>query len=167
MQMRRAQQALDEQTCLEVLARCTSGVLSLVSPDGLPYGVPLSYVYGDGRLVFHGAREGLKARCLAAGGRASFCVIDVDDPVPAELTTRYRSVICSGAVRVLDDASEQHDALMALGLRFLPEGVTACEAEVEKFSGRTLVFALEVEEMTGKESRALARERKEAAGAGC
>ena len=42
MTMRRNKQALCQEECEQVLRRATSGVLSLISLDGFPYGVPLS-----------------------------------------------------------------------------------------------------------------------------
>ena len=55
--MRRNKQALCQEECEQVLRQATSGVLSLISPDGFPYGVPLSYALVDGVIVFHGARR--------------------------------------------------------------------------------------------------------------
>ena len=52
--MRRNKQALSQEECEQVLRRATSGVLSLISSDGFPYGVPLSYALVDGVIVFHG-----------------------------------------------------------------------------------------------------------------
>ena len=97
--MRRAAQALTEDECVEVLLRGTGGVLALAGgPDEWPYAVPLSYAYRDGVITFHGAMEGHKHELIAANPNASFCVIDADEVVPADYTTRYRSVICFGTI---------------------------------------------------------------------
>ena len=88
--MRRAAQALTEDECVEVLRRGTAGVLALAGgPDEWPYAVPLSYAYRDGAVTFHGAMEGHKHELIAANPNASFCVIDADEVVPADYTTRY------------------------------------------------------------------------------
>ena len=63
--MRRNKQALCQEECEQVLRRATSGVLSLTSLDGFPYGVPLSYALVDGVIVFHGAK-GRKSTASAA-----------------------------------------------------------------------------------------------------
>ena len=94
--MRRNKQALCQEECEQALRRATSGVLSLISPDGFPYGVPLSYALVDGVIVFHGALEGQKIDCIRRDNRASFCVIDADDVIPEKYTTAYRSVIVKG-----------------------------------------------------------------------
>lgn len=64
--MRRNKQALCQEECEQVLCRATSGVLSLISLDGFPYGVPLSYALVDGVIVFHGALEGQKSTASTA-----------------------------------------------------------------------------------------------------
>lgn len=52
--MRRGKQQLSNEKCNEILDRNTSGVLSLLGLDGYPYGVPLSYVHNNGRIIFQG-----------------------------------------------------------------------------------------------------------------
>lgn len=51
------------------------GVLAIVSADGAPYAVPLSYCVIDNGIYFHCAPEGHKLENIAADSRASFCVV--------------------------------------------------------------------------------------------
>ena len=111
--MRRNKQALCQEECEQVLRRATSGVLSLISPDGFPYGVPLSYALVDGVIVFHGALEGQKIDCIRRDNRASFCVVDADDVVPEKYTTAYRSVIVKGRIAIVTDEKQKHDLCIA------------------------------------------------------
>ena len=113
--MRRNKQALCQEECEQVLRRATSGVLSLISPDGFPYGVPLSYALVDGVIVFHGALEGQKIDCIRRDNRASFCVVDADDVVPEKYTTAYRSVIVRGANRHRDGRKAEARSLHRAG----------------------------------------------------
>ena len=162
-EMRRPKQALTRQECEEVLCRGTSGVLALAGQgEEWPYAVPLSYAYRDGVITFHGAMAGHKHDLLAADPRASFCVIDADDVVPQEYTTRFRSVICFGTVEVVDDPAAQEDDLMFMGERFNVGQPEACRKEIANFAGKTRVLRLRVERMTGKESTPLAAERRAA-----
>ena len=102
--MRRKRQSLPEETCIEVLERGTSGVLALNDPEqGVPYQVPVNYGYRDGRLTFHGATVGHKVELLKADPRASFTVIDQDQIVPEQYTSWFRSVVCTGRLRLLTD----------------------------------------------------------------
>ena len=100
-EMRRFKQALTREQCHEILNRGTSGVLAVAGEDGWPYAVPLSYVWKDGRVLFHFALAGHKLDAVRREERASFCVIDRDQVVPEEYTTYYRSVIVFGRARVI------------------------------------------------------------------
>lgn len=161
--MRRAAQALTEDECIEVLLRGTSGVLALAGAgEEWPYAVPLSYAYRDGVVTFHGAMEGHKHELIEKDRRASFCVIDSDDVVPADYTTRFRSVICFGTIEIVDDPAEQMDDLMFMGDHFNVDEPEACRAEIEHWMDKTRVLRLRVERMTGKESGALMSERRAA-----
>ena len=92
-EMRRSKQQLSQEETEAVLTRGTSGVLSVLGDGGYPYGVPLSYVYHDGKLYFHWALSGHKLNAVRACPKASFCVVDRDQVVPPEYTTYFRSAI--------------------------------------------------------------------------
>lgn len=109
-EMRRKQQQLSPRENDEILRRCTSGVLAVAGDGGYPYAVPLSYVYQDGKLWFHGAVTGHKLDAVLQNDKVSFCVIDQDEVVPEKLTSAYRSVIVFGRARVLEDEAEIRQA---------------------------------------------------------
>ena len=119
-ELRRKRQALSRADCEAVLSRGTSGVLALAGDDGYPYAVPLSYLYEDGKLLFHCAREGHKLDAVARCDKASFCVIDQDRVVPEEYTTYFRSVIAFGRIRVIGDDGERRSAVERLALKYHP-----------------------------------------------
>ena len=51
------------------------GVLSLIGEDGYPYGLPINqwYCEEDGKIYFHGAKEGHKIDAIKACDKVSFC----------------------------------------------------------------------------------------------
>ena len=112
--MRRKNQLLPQEEAEAILRQGTSGVLSLLGDGGYPYGVPLSYVYHNGKLYFHCAKAGHKLDAIRREGKCSFCVIDQDQVVAEKYTTLFRSVIAFGQVRVLEDDGEKRAALEAL-----------------------------------------------------
>jgi len=59
-EMRRIDRMLSIEESKDILKNCEYGVLSSISDNGYPYGVPLSYVYFDDAIYFHSAREGHK-----------------------------------------------------------------------------------------------------------
>lgn len=159
--MRRKRQSLPEETCIEVLERGTSGVLALNDPEqGVPYQVPVNYGYRDGRLTFHGATVGHKVELLKADPRASFTVIDQDQIVPEQYTSWFRSVVCTGRLRLLTDPDERMDELMFMAERFWPDHEEHARAEIAGAFDHTAVLALDIETMSGKEAAELARRRR-------
>lgn len=158
--MRRRRQALSREECLAALDRTTSGVLALWDEArGVPYQVPLSHARRGDVLVFHCAVAGHKldlARAAqAAGAPASYCVVDADDVVPEEFTTYFRSVVCTGRLRVVDDPEAVREDLEALGERFWPGHPAELAAEIDGSVGRVLALELALEEVSGKQAREL------------
>ena len=155
-EMRRFRQQLSPEECRAILSRGTSGVLAVTGDGGWPYAVPLSYAYRDGKLFFHCATSGHKLDALERDGRASFCIIDQDQVVPAEFTTYYRSVIVFGPVRILRDREGIEAAARELGRKYCPqETPEALEKEIAGSLGRMCILEMTVEHMTGKEAKEL------------
>lgn len=160
--MRRKNQDIPQEECLEILKRSTAGVLAVLGDGEYPYAVPLSFVFCDGKLYFHCAREGHKLDALKRSPKASFCVIDQDRIVPEEYTTYYRSVIAFGQAEVVTDFQEQHDALLALAEKYCVSDTPAHREEKSTGTeGYTAVIRLTIEHLTGKEGKTLAAQRRE------
>ena len=113
-EMRRKKQILTPEKSIEILKKGTSGVLALSGDDGYPYAVPLSYVYENSMLYFHGAKEGHKIDAIRTCDKASFCVVEQDHIVPPKYTTYYRSAIAFGRIRILEDEKEVRRAAWLL-----------------------------------------------------
>lgn len=154
--MRRHKQQLPTEECKRLLAQVTNGVLALSGDNDYPYAVPLSFVYADGRIIFHSAREGHKMDALLRRPKASFCVVCQDEIHPAEYTTYFRSVIAFGRIRLLE-GEEKTEALRLLGRRYNPGEEEALQREINKAAEHTAVFQLEIEHLSGKEAIELAR----------
>lgn len=159
--MRRHQQQLSREECNLILSSATSGVLSLLGDEDYPYGVPMSHLYAPPHLYFHGAVSGHRADAVARHGKASFCVIAQDEVDPPAFSTRYRSVIAFGRIRIVEDEAEKRRAIEALAERFSPGLREAAQREIAESWNHMHMFALDIEHMTGKESRSLMLERKE------
>ena len=112
--MRRKKQALSDQECIDVLKRGEWGVLGVQGDDGYPYTVPLNYVFHEGSIFFHCAREGHKIDALKRSDKASFCVVDRSDLATSTFTTHYSSVIVFGRLRIIESQEERSRALVAL-----------------------------------------------------
>ena len=157
-EMRRKRQLLSKSDCDAALTRGTSGVLALSGDGGYPYAVPLSYVYHSGKLYFHSAKSGHKLDAIRANPKASFCVINQDQVVPAEYTTYFRSVIAFGTVRVLEDEAEKREAVEALALRYAPDdSAEHRRAMIEREWDRLCMLEFSIDHLSGKEAIELVR----------
>ena len=155
-EMRRKGQLLNDADVVRILDEEKSGVLALAGDGGYPYAVPLSYVYDDGRIFFHGAKSGHKVDAVRRCPKASFCVVAADDVVPKEYTTYFKSVIVFGKIRIIEDPEEAMGAVLKLAAKYNPSDSEQGRKEAVMKEWRQLcMMELTVEHMTGKAAREL------------
>ena len=150
--MRRDDRALTSEQATEILQKGEYGVLSTVSADGQPYGVPVSFAFNGNALYFHCAVEGHKLDNLAANPRVSFCVVGATEVLPDKFATRYESAIAFGSARELT-GDEQHAALTRLLEKYSTNFMEKGEKYIESDMPKTRVFKIEIESMSGKARR--------------
>ena len=157
--MRRYGQALSREECIDILKNASHGVLALHGDDDYPYAVPMSYVYENDKLYFHGARSGHRMDSVMKDEKASFCVVSADDVIPEEYATYYKSVIVFGRIRALTGKDEIISSAETLAEKYnpgdTPEGRLS---EIDKEFSRLAMFEMTVEHMTGKQARGLVPE---------
>ncbi|HBR01393.1 MAG TPA: 5-nitroimidazole antibiotic resistance protein [Ruminiclostridium sp.] len=156
-EMRRKKQLLSLEETEEILRVCTSGVLGVIGDDDYPYTIPLSYAFKDGKIFFHCAKEGHKLDAIKRNDKVTFCVIEKDQVVQEEFTTRYRSVSIFGRARVLMNDSERRYALECLVEKYSPDYIKEGKQEIESQLDHVCLVEIQVEHMTGKASTALLR----------
>jgi nitroimidazol reductase NimA-like FMN-containing flavoprotein (pyridoxamine 5'-phosphate oxidase superfamily) len=158
--MRREDRRMPEEEAWQVLAEAGVCRLGVISRTGRPLVVPLSHVLLDGKLYFHSATEGEK---VAAIGEAAEVCVEVDEVIVADGTASttsrqldcqgYRSVIARGTARPLRagtgaDRAARDRVLAAIITKYNPN------YKVEPGTiERTLIFEVEIAEITGKAKR--------------
>lgn len=150
-EMRRKRQMLSDRESIAVLSRMTHGTLALSGDDGYPYAVPVSYVYSDGKILFHSALKGHKIDAIMRNDKVSFCVVERDEVKPAEFTTYFRSVIVFGRARILSDDAQKLSALRLLAGKYSP-GDPGTEAEISRGFDRLHMIEIDIKHLSGKES---------------
>lgn len=153
--MRRKDREIKEKTeIIEVMRSCDICRLGLIDGE-YAYILPLNFgmeVSEEGKvtLYFHSALAGHKVELLKDGGKASF---EMDtrheleyDEEKGDCTFYFESVMGKGTIHILEE-EEKFEALRRLMDHYHP-GMNAYfnPAAIP----RTLVYTLEVEEMTGK-----------------
>ena len=140
---------MDYQTARHLLIEGTYGVLATVGADGMPYGVPLSYIAEGHRLYFHGADHGHKLKNLAHNPRATFTVIANVEMSPAQYTILYRSVIAFGEVHTVTDPEEKRAVMQKVCTKY---GAPVDPVHIGAALPRTAVLCMEVEYLSGREN---------------
>lgn len=152
--MRRSDREItDLKDIYRIIRKCDVCRLAL-NDDGYPYILPLNFGVGFDKgkitLYFHSALEGRKVQLMERDNRASF-EMDCGHALQyfedrGYCTYAYESVMGRGRITILDD-DEKMDALKKLMNQYHPgEDAGFNTAAIP----RTLVYKLEVEEVTGK-----------------
>lgn len=151
--MRRSRQMLFPEECEKILGEETSGVLSVIGDEGWPYAVPLSYVWQDGTVYFHCARNGHKLDAIRNDSRVSFCVVAQDQVIPEEYTTYFRSVIVFGRAEILEDPAEIRAAIEILAKKYHPSDEPSRRDElIRREIPAMAMVKITPEHITGKEA---------------
>ena len=125
-------------------------VYAVLGEEGYPYTVPLDFLYREGKLYFHGAREGHKLDALRRCSKVSFCVMDEGYRREGEWELNIKSVVVFGHVRILPwDEPGIEELLRALGNRYNPDPADV-EKEIRGHIHRVQMLELTIEHMTGK-----------------
>lgn len=150
--MRRFKQQLSNDECIEILKNSPRGVLAVLGDGGYPYTIPLDFVYENGKLYFHCAKEGHKLDAIRAYDKVSFCVITEGVKEPDSWWYHISSVICFGKIKIVDDHALKDAKLRLLGSKYFPAGYDI-EADMAKNAAHAEVLELTVEHITGKKVR--------------
>ena len=152
-EMRRKKQILSNKEIIELLEKGTSGVLALLGDNEYPYAVPISYVYGNSKIYFHGSKVGHKIDAIRNCSKASFCVIAQDEIFPEKYTTYFKSVIAFGKIRILEDENKIREAIEKLSIKYHPtDSIENRNQEIAREWKALCMMELSVEHMTGKEA---------------
>ncbi|MDE7350182.1 MAG: pyridoxamine 5'-phosphate oxidase family protein [Muribaculaceae bacterium] len=156
--MRRIRQLLPEEENIRILENGKVAVWAVAGDDDYPYAVPINYVYHEGCIYIHCARQGHKLDAIRRNPKCSLCIVDKDDVVPIELTSYFRSVIAFGKAEIVEEGNEVIDALRLLSDKYSP-GIDQ-EEEIRKFLKNVCIVRIRLVEVTGKEAIELVRMRK-------
>ena len=150
--IRRADRALTNEQTSEILYQGEFGILSTVSQDGQPYGVPVSFCYSNNAIFFHCAVDGHKLDNLASNPRVSFCVVGETEVLPDKFATRYESAIIFGKACELT-GDEKKLGLIELIKKYSPDFIEKGERYIDSDIEKTRVFKIEIESLSGKARR--------------
>ncbi|MBQ9531336.1 MAG: pyridoxamine 5'-phosphate oxidase family protein [Eubacterium sp.] len=149
--MRRFKQQISEKECISVLKNETRGVLSLIGDEGYPYGIPMNHFYceEDGKIYFHGAKEGHKIDSIKKNNKVCYTVFDKGYRKENEWSLNVKSVVVFGKISLVEDEEKAKEICTALCKKFTDDE-EYLKWEIEHSLPRVQCLEIEIEHMTGK-----------------
>ena len=149
--LRRKDRALKEDEALEILAKSNYGVLC-VYDGNYPYGIPVNYVYEDGLIYIHSAKEGHKIESIRSFDRVCFTVVGSSQVMENGFSTKYESVIIFGRAEILQD-EQVIPALKKLAKKYSPDHTNEAERIIQDSFKVVAVIRIKIEHVQGKANR--------------
>jgi len=151
-ELRRKDRAIPDDEAMAILNRAEYGVLSTVSPDGKPYGVPINFCMIDRCIYFHCAMEGRKIDHIEKNKYVSFCAVGETEVLPDKFGTKYESAIVSGEIEEIFDDHKQI-ALEGMLKKYSPNHFKKGLEYIETLKAKTRVFKIGIQHLSGKARR--------------
>jgi len=147
--MRLIKRQMNDDEAVDLLKRGEYGILSTIDAENQPFGTPVSYIFMDGSIYFHGATVGTKLDNIKNNSKVCFTVVGKTEILSAEFTTNYASVMAFGSATIIN-GEEKMDALKETLKKYsvdhYEEGLKYIERAIDKVS----VVKIILEEVTGK-----------------
>jgi nitroimidazol reductase NimA-like FMN-containing flavoprotein (pyridoxamine 5'-phosphate oxidase superfamily) len=148
-EMRRKKQALSEEECIDILINEPRGVLAVLGDDEYPYALPLSHVYVDGKIYFHGTiKDSHKRDAIERHEKVSYCVMDKGTKSDSWWYT-FKSVIIFGKMRTIEDRDAKIEKLTQLGNKFFPSEEETKD-EIDRLLDVTELYEITIDHISGK-----------------
>jgi len=147
--MRRKDRLITDAETFSILEKGEYGILSTVSSDNEPYGVPVNYCLINGCMYFHCALEGRIIDNIRNNPKVSFCVVGKTEVLPDKFSTKYESCIVQGVASELF-GEEKQLALEGLIRKYSEDFVSDGLKYIEKLKDKTRAFKIQIEFISGK-----------------
>lgn len=149
-EMYKKDRQLSAEKTAEIFEKGHHGILSVNGDDGYPYGVPVNYVYLDGRIYIHSAKYGYKMDALEKSDKVCFTSILDSEILPSKFTAAFESVIAFGKASLVSDDSEKKKVLDTFIDRFAPEFKEGGQKFIKTAFEKTAIIKIDVESIKGK-----------------
>ena len=149
--MRRSDREKDAEWALTVFDKAPYVTVGMITPEGMPYSVPLSLARKDETtFYFHCAMEGMKLDCIRFNPRVFLSAVTKCAPRFEEETQNftkiYNSAMGVGVAELVEARDEKIEALRLICERFLPEFMDKFDAALARSLDRTTVVRITLTE---------------------
>lgn len=152
-EMRRKDRKMSEEFAWKVVDSCEYAFLSMTAEDGSPYGLPITIVRSGSQVYFHSALEGRKIDCLRQAPRVCLTCVGSTQIQQDRFTTLFESAVAFGTASEVTEDGEKIEALRLLCQRHTPGNMANFDTAIQASLGRTAVWKITVETITGKAKR--------------
>ncbi|MCE5196269.1 MAG: pyridoxamine 5'-phosphate oxidase family protein [Negativicutes bacterium] len=153
MAMRRSDRALSQDQAIGILEQGEFGNLAMAWQNE-PYTIPVNYLFADGKIYIHSAKEGKKLLWLKQNPLVCFSVSRMLQLKKADTFCAYgaffESVIVMGHCSLLEEHPQKEDRLMQLVLKHDP--AVKLPAIDEKAADQVALLEITISSISGKAS---------------
>lgn len=149
--MRKKSREMDAAFALQVIDEAPYVTVSMLRPDGTPYGIPLSLVRTDATtFYFHCALKGDKLDCILHQPQVCLSAVSRCEPTvgpkDGSFTLQFNSAVAYGKASIVTDEEERKNAMSVICKRFLPQHMDAFEAAYTRSAKATAVVRINLTE---------------------
>lgn len=148
--MRRKDAQLSEEESREILRTAAWGTLATADQDGVPYAIPMNFVFFDEQIYLHSALSGHKLDNILMNPNVCFSVVETARVHPERFSTEYRSVTVFGTARIISGKEEREEALITLLEKYSADYMENAVRYLRKNIDRTAVIAIQITGLSGK-----------------
>ena len=153
-QMNKQDRQMSYEETVKALASGNHGTLSVIGDEGYPYATPVNYVYEDGKIYIHSAKYGYKVECIEKCDKVCFSAIISAEVEQSRFTAAFESVVATGRIKSINDEGEKRSILEKFIYKMAPDYIEGGMKFVSAAIDKTLLLCIDIEEMTGKQSKA-------------
>lgn len=151
--MIRKDREMPETFAFDVANRCDYATISLIDPEGAPYGVPLQIFVSEKKIYFHSATKGFKLDCLHENPQVCISCVSHMEIISEEFTTKYQSATLRGTAKEILNSEEKMAILYKIAQRYTPNHAHLAGKEIETYLNATSIWEIEISSATGKEHK--------------
>ena len=147
--LRKTKLELNMEETKENLKIAEYGVLAVFGDHGYPHAVPINYVYMNGKIYFHCAKEGHKLDAIEKNNKVAFTAVGYHKVLADKFDSEYKSVVVHGrAFECFDD--EKEAALREMINKYSTAYQEAGQDYIDRAKNHIKIIKIEIDHMSGK-----------------
>lgn len=150
--IRRTKRVISDEAAKQLLLNEKRGVFAVNGDNGYPFAVPVDYYYDmdNGKIYFHGAKEGHKVDALRRDDKVCFTVYGNEHYKADDWAPYVQSVVVFGRCHLVEDLDFTREKVKTLALKYYPTEEEVYE-ELNKYISTVQLYEITIEHICGKQ----------------